>query len=329
MSIRVALGQLRDLDDETAAFGRQLGLKGIQYNTPNIEDSGGYWSFSALEGLKKSSNEQGFHLEAIENVPLSFYADIMNGGPRSDEQLELMAKTIKNIGAAGIGVLGYHFMPTSVWRTSQDDRGRGGAIVTGFDLQDVPRGQVNYPRIPIDVPLSHDNLWSHYEIYLNALLPVAESSGVRLALHPDDPPLTKLGVSARLFDSVDSFKKAEKMSGQSPAWSLDLCIGSVSEMPGGAESVTQMIDWFGPSGKIAYCHFRQVVGTIPAFEECFLGEGNFDPVDVMSQLHRVGFDGFLLDDHVPGISGDTEWGHRSRAYAIGYLQALVRAVTGT
>ncbi len=77
------------------------------------------------------------------------------------------------------------------------------------------------------------------------------------------------------------------------------------------------------SGKILYVHFRDVQGTVPQFAECFLGEGNFRPPTVIRALHRVGFDGFLLDDHVPFMVDDTQYGHRGRAHAIGYLQGLL------
>jgi mannonate dehydratase len=85
-----------------------------------------------------------------------------------------------------------------------------------------------------------------------------------------------------------------------------------------------MIEFFGPKGKIFYIHFRDVQGVVPNFQECFIGEGNYDPAEVMLLLKRVGFDGFLLDDHVPHMDDDTDWNHRGRAHAIGYMQGLMR-----
>ena len=93
-------------------------------------------------------------------------------------------------------------------------------------------------------------------------------------------------------------------------------------MPGGRINVMRMIERFGPDGKILYIHFRDVQGTVPTFQECFIGEGNYDPAEVMLALRRVGFDGFLLDDHVPHMDDDSEWQHRGRAHAIGYMQGL-------
>jgi mannonate dehydratase len=103
---------------------------------------------------------------------------------------------------------------------------------------------------------------------------------------------------------------------------------------GGEQSVNRVIDSFGPDGRIAYVHFRDVQGTVPRFQECFLGEGNYDPAAVLRRLADVGFDGFIIDDHVPAMVGDeATWADtasaaycsRGRAHAIGYLQGLMRA----
>ena len=164
---------------------------------------------------------------------------------------------------------------------------------------------------------------ANYEMFLNRTLPVAETAGVRLALHPDDPPLPAIGPTARLFYSVENMRRALDMANGSPAFGFDLCLGTISEMKGGAEAVRSAIETFGPVGAICYVHFRQVKGTVPAFSECFLGEGNYSPREIIDLLASSGFDGYLLDDHVPEIRGDTGWGHASHAYAIGYMHGLL------
>ena len=147
---------------------------------------------------------------------------------------------------------------------------------------------------------------------------------MRLALHPDDPPVPALGGMARIFRSVDALERALSLA-PSPAFGLDLCLGTVSEM-GGQAAVLEAIERFGPRGQIVYVHFRDVRGTVPRFQEAFLGEGNYHPLTVMRALRRVGFDGFILDDHVPRLTGDTAYAYRGRAHAIGYLQALLDVV---
>lgn len=148
--------------------------------------------------------------------------------------------------------------------------------------------------------------------------------GVRLALHPDDPPVPSVGGVGRAACSVDALVAlAEDHPG--PAFGIDLCLGTVSEM-GGQAAVLDAVRRLGERRKIVYVHLRDVAGSVPRCTECFLGEGNYDPLTVVRELHRVGSDGFLLDDHVPQLTGDTDWMQRGRAHAIGYLQALVHAV---
>ena len=133
-----------------------------------------------------------------------------------------------------------------------------------------------------------------------------------------------LGGVARIFKEPADFKKAWERYRHAPSWGLDLCLGCCSEMPGGADNVREMISFFGPKGRIFYVHFRDVQGTVPNFRECFIGEGNYNPAEIMALLKRSGFDGFLLDDHVPHMDDETDWNHRGRAHAIGYMQGLLR-----
>ena len=207
--------------------------------------------------------------------------------------------------------------------------GRGGCQVSAFDLDEAnAHGPMQYYS-PIDpmLPLDEEQMWENYRYYCDAIFPVAEEVGLRMALHPDDPPVEKLGNITRLFRSPENFLKAWEVANKSPSWGLDLCLGTVSEMHGGAETVKTMIDTFGPLGRIFYVHFRDVQGSVPHFQECFIGDGNYDAVDVMRRLLSHGFDGFVIDDHVPVVVGDTttSFQYRSHAHALGYLQALVAA----
>jgi mannonate dehydratase len=318
--MRVALGQMNDLSEENLLFARQLGIQDVQMNTPRLPGET-EWAFMDLLRLRTRAEDAGLRLIALENVPVSFYDKIMLGLPGRDEQLEHMATTLRNLGRAGIPILGYHWMPNSVWRTSTTAPGRGGAAVTGFDM-----------RLAENAPLTHgrevtaDEMWANWEVYINTLLPVAEEAGVTLALHPDDPPVDSLGGVARIFSSFAGFRRAMEV-GDSPHHGLDFCHGCWSEMTGERSGgVLEALRYFGSRGKLVYLHFRDVQGCGPIFQECFLGEGNMDMLDVLLTLKEVGFTGFLLDDHVPHMVGDSPYGHRARAHAIGYMQALLHAV---
>ena len=341
--MRIALGQIPAPDEETFLFARQLGVSGVQFNTPRLPGAE-RWAYDDLAALREQCETHGLRLEAIENVPNSFYEKCMLGLPGRDEEVENVRATIRNMGRAGIPVLGFHFIPGSVWRTSVATDGRGGAKVSAFDL-DIASDPAHADEIFIarrdrrllenesfvrrayfaeNVTLDDETVWANFRYFVEGILPTAEDAGVRLALHPDDPPVPVLGGIARIFRSVDALRRALEVA-DSPAFGFDLCLGTISEM-GGERAVMDAIESFGPIGKIVYVHFRDVRGSVPRFQEAFLGEGNYDPLTVMRALKRVGFSGFILDDHVPRIVGDTEYAHRGRAYAIGYLQALLAAV---
>lgn len=339
--MRVALGHVDEYDERTAAFAQQLGLAGVQLHTPgNLAGTDGFWSEAELKALRERIEGDGLRLEGLENVPAAHFALIQRGAPGRDEQIENYQRTVRNMAAAGIPILGHHWMPTYVWRTSMDAPGRGGAHVSSFHLPDTAAGNALAaykltPDDPIDPPLTAEDMWSNYQYFLDAVLPVAEEVGVRLSLHPDDPPVTEpLGGAARIFTSPAALVAARDRAHGSRAWGLTLCTGSVSAMAGAA-NVTEVIDLLGPGGHIAYVHFRDVRGTVPTFSECFLGEGNFHPPSILRRLHRVGFDGFVIDDHVPAMVGDVAtWGDtsseaycsRGRAHELGYISGIVDAL---
>lgn len=340
--MRIAMGHVEHFDDAIAAYARQLGLTGVQLHTPtNLAGNDGYWSLEELVRLRRAVESHGLVLEGIENVPLAHFDQVQRGGPGRDRQLENFQRTLRNLASAEIPVLGYNFIVTYVWRTAVDEAGRGGARVTAFDLARVRATNAlgDYKLAPtgeLEAPLTEEELWANYRYFLDAVLPVADELGMRLALHPDDPPVSApLGGAARIFTSPASLVAARDLAGASASWGLDLCLGTVSAM-GGQEAVEEVIDAFAPEGRIFYVHFRDVQGTVPAFRECFLGEGNFRPAQVMRRLAASGFDGFLIDDHVPAMLFDeqtwvgvasTSYCSRGRAHAVGYLQGVLDAIT--
>ena len=333
--MRIAMGTLDEAREEDLIFVKQLGINSIVFNTPKIPGEK-QWEYEDLYAWRQKCEEYGLSIEAIENVPIKFMDKIITGLPGRDEQIDHFNITVENIGRAGIPILGYHFMPKYVWRTSFDATGRGGARVASWDKNLVKYGN----EIEVsDAYQGEDNVsipeerivWENYEYFLKAVIPVAEKSGVKLALHPDDPPVKEIDGAARIFYSIENFKRGMEMA-NSDAWGLDLCLGCISEL-GGEKAVIEMINYFGPLNKIFYVHFRDVQGCGDKFQECFLGEGNYNPAKVMIALKRAGFTGCIIDDDVPRVINDSKWGpgstygsggHRARAHETGYLQGLLK-----
>lgn len=333
--VRVALGQFAEPTDAMLDFACQLGVPGVSLNTPALPGER-RWELADLSALREQVEARGLRLESVENVPNRFYERAMLRLPGWEEDVEHMAATIANVGAAGIDVLGLNFLPGSVWRTAVDIPARGGALVSGFDASRVEDGHFYVARRDhhLDDPFvagasfvdgierDEDQMWESFAAFTEALGPVALEAGVRIALHPDDPPVPQLGGIARILRDVDRLERALDVAG--PAFGLNLCLGTVSSA-GGEPAVLDAIERFGPAGRIVYVHFRDVLGTVPSFREAFLTEGNYDPPRVMAALLASGFDGFMLDDHVPRLVDDTPFAHRGRAHAIGYLQGLLDA----
>jgi len=344
--MRVAIGQFSEMSDEILRFANQLGVRGVQMNSPLLPGEE-RWEVADLKALVAKAAEYDLTLEAIENVPLSHIHLAMAGREGADRQIENYKQTIRAVGEAGIPILGYNFMPNSVWTTDRHAEGRGGALVREFDMAAVAASPTAGSEFMPDRPdwvgglihttdpdefIDAETMWKNYEHFMQEVLPVAKEAGVKLALHPDDPPVPVLGGVARLFIDPAGFKRAEQIAietGAGEAWGLDLCLGCCSEMPGGKANVREMIEHFGPTGRILYVHFRDVQGSVPSFKECFIGEGNYNPAEIMLLLKRSGFTGFLLDDHVPHMAGDSSWNHRGRAHAVGYMQGLLDMIDFT
>lgn len=340
MTIRISMGHIDEYNSQVATFAHQLGLNGVQLHTPNLlPGENGYWSFDELRALRERCDADGLAIDGLENVPIAHFWKVQRGLPGRDEQIENYCTTIRNMAAVGIDLLGYNFLATFVWRTEMAAAGRGGAKVTAFDLADTNRGNAlaGYrltSNQPVDEPITAVQMWANHQYFLDAVLPVAEDVGVRLALHPDDPPVDEpLGGIARIFTSPTALARARQQAGASTSWGLNFCLGTISEL-NGEQSINEVIDLLGSS--ILYVHFRDVAGTVPSFRECFLGEGNFNPARVLRRLHDAGFEGFVIDDHVPAMIGDIDtWGDtspeaycsRGRAHAIGYLQGVLNGLT--
>jgi len=170
-------------------------------------------------------------------------------------------------------------------------------------------------------PVSEAQLWGRLKDFLEEVLPVAEEAGVRLALHPDDPPADALRGAARLVNDPAKYQRVLDLV-PSPSNALEFCLGSLQEMSAG--DVYQATERYGREGRIAYVHFRNVRGKVPSYQEVFLDEGDLDMLRIVRILKQVGYDGVLIPDHTPEMSCGAPW-HAGMAYALGYMRAAIQA----
>lgn len=320
--MRAIFGALKEFNDDAMLMAKQLGSDGIHFNTPPIPGEK-TWEQDALQYLIDYSAKFDLKVEMIENVPIRFYDKVLLGQPGRDEQIENYINIIRNMGKVGIPILGHHFCPNWAWRTTLTEKGRGGANVAAYDKSKESNGNAYiYPYITDAVFPDREKLWENYTYFIQAVLPAAEESGVVLAIHPSDPPLPVVDGKSRIFISLDDFKRGEKIT-NSDAWKVNLCLGCFSQL-GGEDAALEAIRYLGSRNKIAMVHLRDVQGTGECFKECFLGEGNCDPARLLRALRDVGYDGCLMDDHVPYIINATRWGHTARANANGYIRGMLQ-----
>ena len=292
------------------------------------------WSEPELRALKAAVNAEGLTLEAIENFDPSHWHDVLLDGPRRSEQMEGLKEIIRRMGRVGIPIMGYNFSIAGVWGHVEAPHARGGAVAVGFSATNgprqtpIPRGQVWNMCYDPDAPagdigeVTSAQLWDRFERFLRELVPVAEEAGVRLAAHPDDPPMPTLRDTARLVYQPHLY---ERLLGvvPSPANALEFCLGSLQEMTDG--DVYEAIRRYGPRDAIAYVHCRNVRGKVPEYREVFIDEGDLDVVRALRTLHEVGFQGVVIPDHTPRMECDAPW-HAGMAHALGYLSAALRSI---
>jgi mannonate dehydratase len=318
--MRPALG-IHDLSDENLTFAKQIGVNDLVVVSPDgLAGDGPYYDYTRLVQLRTRVENAGLRIAAIQNIPTAWYDKIVWGLPGRDEQLDNYVKTITNVGKAGIPILHYNFHAIRVWRTSRHTRDRGGAYVTSYDHELMK----NAP--PERSVLEEEALWDNFEYMVKRIIPAAEAAGLKMALHPDDPPVSPIAGAACLFVNMEAFQRALDMV-PSPSNGLLFCNGCYAEMLG--EGVYDAIRHFGNQGKIFYVHFRNVAmqrePSGRGFRETFIDNGDIDMFKAMQVYKEVGFDGVMIPDHLPEVVGDSPFRHRSNAYAVGYMRALMAA----
>lgn len=290
------------------------------------------WSVESLKALKAELNENGLVFEAIENFDPAHWHDVLLDGPKKLEQITRLKQIIRNVGEAGIPVFGYNFSLAGVSGRHESNEARGNAGTVGMNGIDavnsapIPKGMIWNMVYDRQAPegtqaeIGHDELWKRLEFFLEELVPVAEEAGVRLAAHPDDPPLPFVRRQPRLVYQPDMYQRLLDMV-PSTSNALEFCLGTLQEMTDG--DIYEICDKYTRQGNVSYIHFRNVKGKVPHYVETFIDEGDIDMKRIMDILDKNGFKGVLIPDHTPQMSCDAPW-HAGIAYAMGYMKALLQ-----
>ena len=317
--IKIAAQMSPDPTEEDLAFVRRMGVDHAVLWTSG--DKASYAYYASRRELFESAGIKvyGFGSSSVHNQDA-----IVLGLDGRDAKIEEYKAHLRNLGRAGIPYTTYAHMANGIWSTAREST-RGGAMARAFNLPEAMTG--HWAGREYHMPLTHgrtyseDEIWANYEYFIKQVVPVAEEAGVRIGIHPDDPPVPELGgVPRPIFCSFEGYKRALEIA-DSPNVGMCLCVGCWLE--GGelmGRDVIETIRYFGGQGKLFKVHLRNVDRPLPHFVETFLNAGYMDIYQVVRALREVGFSGVLIPDHIPLMDADRRVG---TAYSIGYMQALV------
>lgn len=308
-------------DEDDLAFAAQLGVEHVQIRTEALitRERGNVLHAQDLATIVRQLEAFGLKL-AVVLLPQgrgSQYWNARLGRPEREQEVRDVCETLRVIADFGVPVVEWTWSVPDVFGSTRG-RGRGGAGVRRFDYDAVK----HIGPVEPDEAMDADTMWERLLWFLERIVPVAEEVGIRLALHPHDPPTPWLRGEARIIGSIEGLKRlVEEVP--SPVNGLNFCQGTIAEM--GAD-VVEAIRWFGTRDRINHVHFRNVKGAVPRFDESFIDDGDTDMLAAMRAYREVGYRFAMMPDHTPAIAGDTPYGHRGRAYALGYMRALMEAV---
>jgi mannonate dehydratase len=305
------------------------------------------WPLDRITALREEVERHGMSLSVIESIPV--HEDIKLGRPTRDLLIDNYCESVRNMGRAGVPVLCYNFMPVFDWtRTELARRLEDGSTVLAYD--DAALAKIDLSRGTADLPgwataytadqlgklldayrsVNESKLWENLAYFLERVVPVAASSGVRMALHPDDPPWSIFGLP-RIITDAAALERVTSIV-DDPANGITFCGGSLAANP--KNDLPAIIRSVGAKGRIHFAHCRNIKRTgTRSFQETAhpSGIGDIDMRSVLETLHQTGFLGPIRSDHgrmIWGETGQPGYGLHDRALGAMYLHGLWEGVSG-
>jgi len=304
-----------DATDEELAFARQLGVPCV-YTWVRDDQR----DLASLTTLRHKVEDAGLELYMVGNMTVAKNAAIHLALSERDDVIADYQAFVENLGRAGIGVTTFTWEPDRVWSSApQESRG---AVARHVDMDDLRQRPWTHGRA-----YSEAELWDNFAYFTERMMPVAEAAGVRMALHPNDPPAHEpvAGVPC-LIRNVQAYRKAFSIA-DSRALGMEFCCGCWLE--GGTNGFGDLLAGlreFVADDRVLIVHFRNVSAPLPRFTETFLDNGYMDMYEVMRTLVQTGYAGTVTLDHTPRFVERYAAG-AGTGYAIGYMRALLeRAV---
>ena len=275
---------------------------------------------AAAKKLRDDFAEAGFKIAGIEGHPVPF-EKIKLGLDGRDEEIKNTNAAIEALSNAGINMICYNFMAGLGWyRTKFDVPARGGAETSEFDLEDSKKqGLTEWGEV------SEEKMWDNLKYFLERVIPVAEKFNVKMAAHPDDPPVSPLRGIARILTSAANYRRLLNLV-PSPVNGITFCQANFRAM---GENIYDVAREFAEQGKIFFIHFRDIEGNKNNFHETFHDNGPTDMARMLEIYARAGFNGPMRPDHAPTMAGEEEsahgYGMLGKIFAFGYMIGLMDA----
>jgi mannonate dehydratase len=305
--------------DQQLLYLQQLGVEYVSVaSTPDLRTAEGFIQ------IRKAYADAGITVWNIGNTSVHNMPEVTLNLPGRDQKIEDYKQYLRNLGKAGIYYTTYAHMGNGIWNSGRATiRGSAARV---FDLASPDKVGI-WDGATFKEPLSHgrvfsrEEIWENYTYFIRQVAPVAEEAGVRIGIHPDDPPAPVLaGVPRCIFTSFDGYKRAMEIA-NSPNVGICLCCGTWLE---GGKQITgkdpeETIRYFGAE-KIWKIHFRNVSAPLPRFVETYMDNGYYDMYKIMKALREVNFDGIVILDHSPEMTGGA---NAQTAYGFAYMKALM------
>ncbi len=296
-------------DDDELLFLRQLGL---EYCYTWVEDAQSNYDY--LSHLNERVANAGLTLYNVGNFNIGKSPKIHLGLAGRDQDIDRFAQFLRDLSRVGIRTTTFTWEPDRVW-SSPPGKNRF-ASARYVSLAELKAHPLTHGR-----RYTLDELWENFAYFMGRIIPIAEETGVRLALHPNDPPADELGGIPCLINSRARYHRAFEIA-NSPLLGMEFCTGCWLEGGDDFGDMLTGIEHFVNEGRVFIVHFRNVTAPHPQFTETFLDNGYFDMYQAMKAFVATGYDGTMILDHTPTFVGDYHIG-AGTAYAIGYMRALI------
>jgi mannonate dehydratase len=318
IAVQMPGAPLAELKDEDLQFVQQLGVEYVTIWTDKATAT-----LENFAAMKEKVESFGLKIWNIGNLSVHNMEEVTLNLPGRDEKIEEYKAYLRNISRVGIYYTTYAHMGNGIWSTEPEFT-RGKARARAFNLAVADTGYWNQKEFK--APLTHgrefteQEIWDNYTYFIKAVTPVAEETGVRIGIHPDDPPVPVLGGVPRcIFSNIAGYRRALEIA-NSPNVGVCLCCGTWME--GGKLTGMDVLDairYFAGQKKLFKIHFRNIDKPLPHFVETFIDNGFMDMYKIMKTLAEVKFNGVMIPDHVPEMVGGPRVGY---AYSIAYMKAM-------